>query len=312
MPRKRVALSIVLARADRALRRRADRDVRLPRSHAPPSSRRSCRSRVTIVAVRFFGLSRPLARYLDRLASHDLALRSLGRIRARFYARIEPLAPAQLEGFRRGDLVSRMVGDVDALQGLYLRGIGPPAAAIVAAIVVRHGCGADPPGCRRSSSRVGLLLGGVGVPLLSAALSPLDGRRARRVARGAMTADLVELLRGAPELVLYGREEERLEAVREADRELARHARRDALVAGLGTGLLVLVAGLTTVGVLAAAVVGAFGGSARPRARRDGGAPRARLVRGRGAASGCGPGARARRSRPGRRVLELIDRPSLS
>ena len=48
---------------------------------------------MTIVLVRFFGLARPLARYLDRLTSHDLALRSLGTIRARFFARIEPLAP---------------------------------------------------------------------------------------------------------------------------------------------------------------------------------------------------------------------------
>ena len=81
---------------------------------------------VTIVVVRFFGLARPLARYLERLARTTLALRSLGRIRARFYERIEPLAPAQLEGYRRGELLGRMVGDVDALQGLYLRGLGPP------------------------------------------------------------------------------------------------------------------------------------------------------------------------------------------
>jgi ATP-binding cassette subfamily C protein CydC len=76
-----------------------------------------------------------------------------------------------------------------------------------------------------------------------------------------MTADLVELLRGAPELVLYGREDERLEAVGVADRELAHHARRDALVSGLGSGLLVLICGLTTVGVLAAAVAGHAAGS---------------------------------------------------
>ena len=98
----------------------------------------------TIVVVRFFGLARPLARYLDRLLSHDLALRSLAQIRSRFYARIEPLAPAQLEGFRRGDLVSRMVGDVDALQGLYLRGVGPPAAAIAVALVAVASRGSDP------------------------------------------------------------------------------------------------------------------------------------------------------------------------
>ncbi len=85
---------------------------------------------MTIVAVRFFALARPLARYLERLVSHDDALRALGRIRARFYERIEPLAPAQLEGFRRGELLGRMVGDVDSLQGLYLRGLVPPLVAL--------------------------------------------------------------------------------------------------------------------------------------------------------------------------------------
>jgi ATP-binding cassette, subfamily C, bacterial CydC len=214
---------------------------------------------VTIAAVRFFGLSRPLARYLDRLASHDLALRSLGRIRARFFARIEPLAPAQLEGFRRGDLVSRMVGDVDALQGLYLRGIGPPAAALIVALAAVTAAALMLPVAGLILA-AGLVVGGVGVPLLSAALARSAGG-CRAAERGAMTSDLVEILRGAPELVLYGREDERLEAIGASDRELARHARRDALVAGLGTGLIVLVAGLTTVGVLAAAVSAHSAGS---------------------------------------------------
>ena len=85
---------------------------------------------VTIVAVRFFGLARPLARYAERLAGHDLALRSLARIRTTFYSRIEPLAPAGLESYRGGELLGRMVGDVDSLQGLYLRSIGPPLVAV--------------------------------------------------------------------------------------------------------------------------------------------------------------------------------------
>src|SRR5262245_4310515 len=57
---------------------------------------------VAIVAVRFFGLTRPIARYFERLSSHDLALRVLGRVRLRAYERLEPLAPAALEGYRRG------------------------------------------------------------------------------------------------------------------------------------------------------------------------------------------------------------------
>ena len=87
-----------------------------------------------IVVVRFLALARPLARYLDRLASHDLALRALGRIRANVYERIEPLAPAELDAFRRGDLVSRLVSDVDALQGLYLRGLLPSFVGLVVSV----------------------------------------------------------------------------------------------------------------------------------------------------------------------------------
>ena len=75
---------------------------------------------VAIVGVRFFGLTRPLARYAERLATHDVALRVLARVRVAVYARIEPLAPAQLEGYRRGDLLARMVADVDALQNLHV------------------------------------------------------------------------------------------------------------------------------------------------------------------------------------------------
>ena len=90
---------------------------------------------VAIVAVRFFGLGRPIIRYLARLTSHDVALRILGRVRVRFYRRIEPLAPAQLDGYRKGDLLSRMVADVDGLQNLYLRGLGPPLVALLAGAV---------------------------------------------------------------------------------------------------------------------------------------------------------------------------------
>jgi thiol reductant ABC exporter CydC subunit len=205
-----------------------------------------------IVVVRFLALARPLARYLERLTSHDLALRTLGRVRARVYERIEPLAPAELDAYRRGDLVSRLVADVDALQGLYLRGLGPPlvALAVSAACVVAVALVLP---AAALALAAGLVLGGIGVPLLAARLGRRAGRR-QAAARGELTAELVELLRGAPELVAYGREEDALARVRAADRELVRLARRDALVAGVADALVVLVTGLTTVAVLAVAV----------------------------------------------------------
>jgi ATP-binding cassette, subfamily C, bacterial CydC len=251
MPKRRVALSVALAALTVLL------GVGLIATSGYLISRAAERPpilslTVTIVFVRFFGLSRPLARYLDRLVSHDLALRSLGHVRSRFYAQIEPLAPAQLEGFRQGDLVSRMVTDVDALQGLYLRGIGPPAAAIVIGVVSVATAALILPVAGLILA-VGLAVAGVFVPLSSEALSRSTGAH-QASARGELTADLVELLRGAPELVVCGRADDRLDAVRAADRELVHHARRDSVVAGLGTGLLVLVAGMTTVAVLAVAV----------------------------------------------------------
>ena len=88
---------------------------------------------VAIVGVRFFGLTRPLARYAERLATHDVALRVLARVRVAVYARIAPLAPAQLEGYRRGDLLARVVADVDALQDLHGRAVGPALAGALAA-----------------------------------------------------------------------------------------------------------------------------------------------------------------------------------
>ena len=206
----------------------------------------------TIVAVRFFGLARPLTRYLERLASHDVALRALARIRRHFFEHVEPLAPVQLEGYRRGDLLRRMVGDVDALQGLYVRGLGPP----VVAIVVGAGCVGLTAVILPAAAVVlaaGLAASGIAVPLLAATLARRAGRR-QNAARGELTSELVELLRGAPELVVYGRADDALARIDEADEELVRLGRRDALAAGLTDTLLILVAGLTTIGVLATAV----------------------------------------------------------
>jgi thiol reductant ABC exporter CydC subunit len=214
---------------------------------------------VAIVSVRFFALCRPLARYGERLASHDLALRGLGRIRARFFARIEPLAPAGLESYRRGDLLSRMLADVDALEGLYVRGLLPPLVALGSTLLVVGVSVAFLPAAAAILA-AGLLLAGVGLPALTGALARRSGSR-QAPERAELTAELVELLQGGAELAAYGREDERLARVRARDRELTALARRDARIAGLGDALMVLIAGATTAGVLAAAVAAVHAGA---------------------------------------------------
>jgi ATP-binding cassette, subfamily C, bacterial CydC len=213
----------------------------------------------TIVTVRFFALCRPLARYGERLASHDLALRGLGRIRERFFARIEPLAPAGLESYRRGDLLSRMVADVDALEGLYVRGLLPPLVALGSTILVVAVTAAFLPAAAAILA-AGLVLAGAGVPALTGTLARRSGHR-QAPERARLTAELVELLQGGAELAAYGREDERLARVRARDHDLTALARRDARIAGLGDALVVLIAGATTAAVLAAAVAAVHAGA---------------------------------------------------
>ena len=207
---------------------------------------------VAIVAVQFFGIGRPLLRYLERLASHDMTLRVLGGLRTRFFERIEPLAPAELEAYRKGDLLSRMVADVDALQNLYLRGLEPPLVALLAGAVSVVAAAAFLPAAGLVLA-AGLLAAGVAVPALAGILGTRAGRR-QAAARGQLSAELVELLRGAPELVAFGGEGAAIERVRAADRSLVKLARRDALAAGVADGLGLVVTGLTVAGVLAVAV----------------------------------------------------------
>jgi thiol reductant ABC exporter CydC subunit len=207
---------------------------------------------VAIVCVRFFALSRPLVRYFERLASHDLALRVLARARVHVYESVEPLAPAQLEGYRRGDLLSRMVADVDSLQNLHLRGVGPPLVALIAGAVSVAVAAAFLPAAAIVLA-AGLLVGGIAVPAAAGGL----GRRAGRVeaaARGELSAELVETVGGAAELAVYSREAEQLARLRQADRTLVRLARRAALADGAGDWLRLLVTGVTVASVLAVAV----------------------------------------------------------
>ena len=214
---------------------------------------------VAIVAVRAFAIARAVLRYGERLASHDAALRLLGRVRANFYRRLAPLVPGSLGGPRSGDLLSRFVGDVDTLQDLYLRALAPPVVAalviVAAALTAWLILPAAAPvvfGC--------LLLASVAVPGLAAALAASLGRR-QAPARAALSAELVETIEGAPELVLAGRGAERVSRLRAADARLAALARRDAYAAGSASALGSLAAGLTVVALMAVAIPAVHSGA---------------------------------------------------
>ncbi|MFI2352665.1 thiol reductant ABC exporter subunit CydD [Streptomyces sp. NPDC019443] len=200
---------------------------------------------VAVTATRAFGIGRAVFRYAERLVSHDAVLRMLAELRVAVYRRLERIAPAGLRQTRRGDLLSRLVADVDALQDYWLRWLLPAGVAVVV--------GAGSVGFTAwllpeagAVLAVGLLVAGVAVPLISGTCA----RRAERQlapARGALATGVVDLLRGTAELTVAGALKGRLDKTREADRRLTRIASQGAAATALGGGLSALACGLTVV-----------------------------------------------------------------
>ncbi|MER7662172.1 MULTISPECIES: thiol reductant ABC exporter subunit CydD [unclassified Streptomyces] len=200
---------------------------------------------VAVTATRAFGIGRAVFRYAERLVSHDAVLRMLAELRVAVYRRLERIAPAGLRQSRRGDLLSRLVSDVDALQDYWLRWLLPAGVALIV--------GAGSVGFTAwllpeagAVLAVGLLVAGVLVPLISGRVA----RRAERQlapARGELSTRVADLLRGTAELTVAGALKGRADGTRAADRRLTLIASRGAAATALGTGLSALACGLTVV-----------------------------------------------------------------
>jgi ATP-binding cassette subfamily C protein CydC len=208
---------------------------------------------VAIVGVRFFGISRGVFRYLERLLSHDVTLRLLARLRVEVYAALEPLSPARLAA-RGGDLLSRIVADVETLEGAYVRVLGPTLAAlVVAGIVAALLLPASTPVA--AATLVGLLLAGTVVPVLAGRLGERPGRRLVET-RGSLTVHLVDGVLGIADLLAFDRGRAHAEEVHSRSLALAAAQERLARVSGLGGALAGLAADVTVVAVLWLAVPG--------------------------------------------------------
>ncbi|MGW0602427.1 thiol reductant ABC exporter subunit CydD [Streptomyces sp. NPDC002640] len=207
---------------------------------------------IAVTATRAFGIGRAVFRYAERLVSHDAVLRMLADTRVAVFARLERLAPAGLRTARRGDLLSRLVTDVDALQDYWLRWLLPAGAALaVSAGSVGFAAWLLPEA--GAVLAVGLLAAGVGVPLLTAAVA----RRAEArlaPARGALATRVTDLLTGTAEADVAGALPARLAAARAADTTLTRIAARTASASALGDGLTALIGGLTVTATALVAV----------------------------------------------------------
>ncbi|MGF1429928.1 thiol reductant ABC exporter subunit CydD [Kitasatospora sp. LaBMicrA B282] len=209
---------------------------------------------MAVTSVRAFGVGRSFFRYCERLVSHDAVLRILGSLRVTVYRRLERLAPAALPAFRRGDLLSRLVADVDAVQDWYLRWRLPVAVAVTVSLAAAVGLGLLLPAAGVALG-VGLLLAGAVVPLLAARLAGRTERQ-QAPARGELATAVVDTCTGVAELTAAGALPARLGVLRAADARLTALAARSAATTALGAGLTTLLTGLT---VAVCALVGVAG-----------------------------------------------------
>lgn len=203
-------------------------------------------------------VARPVARYLERLVTHEATFRALADTRVWFFGRLAERLPAGIGMRRMGDLLGRLVSDVEALDGFYLRALVPGAAAIAAVLGISLVLGFASPG----------LAAMVVVPLaLALALPPLLAPRVMRTAsavasrRGALRAAVVDPLTGMEDTLAANAEARAAArvavegaALAEAERRVAREAsiggaagavlNRFALLGALGWGLAVGAEGM--------------------------------------------------------------------
>jgi len=202
--------------------------------------------------VQAFGLGRAALRYAERLAGHDAALRLLAARRVRAYDALARLAPAGLADYRSGDLIARLVADIDSLADRWLRVRLPFAAAALAAAAAVAVTGVLCPGA-------GLVLGAtlvvsaLAAPAIAVALSRREEREFARL-RGDLAAATLELLDGAAELAAFGADGRALAAVQEKGARAGKAAIRSGYARGAGAAVSALATGAALCGALLFAV----------------------------------------------------------
>ncbi|WP_414172469.1 thiol reductant ABC exporter subunit CydC [Clavibacter tessellarius] len=196
---------------------------------------------MAIVGVRAFALGRAAFRYLERITSHDAAFRALATLRVGVFERLLPHAPAGLRHTRRGDLLARLVGDVDRLQDLPLRVVQPLAVSVLVQVASVAVVTAVLPAAGLALALVLAVALAVGV----VATRALAGRAETRIAplRAAVQDRVLDLVGGLDVLTAFQAVDARLADLERVARRLRREELRSAAAAGATTGVVLVGTG---------------------------------------------------------------------
>lgn len=213
--------------------------------------------------VRGAAITRTAGRYFERLVSHDATFRVLAHLRVYTFSKVLPLSPSGIARFRQGELLNRLVADVDTLDHLYLRVISPLAGALVVILVVAVGL---------SVLDVTLALTLGGIMLLTVLLLPPLFYRAGKSTGEALTAlraqyrqQLTAWLIGHAELTIFNAASRYRDALDSTESEWHEAQRRQAGLTAISQAVMMLISGMTVVLMLWMAA-GGVGGNTAPGA----------------------------------------------
>lgn len=203
---------------------------------------------VAATSVRLFGVSRALARYLSRLASHKVALTGMDNLRNNLYDELAAAPGKKLSTLRRGDLMTRAGADVDEVGNVVVKTLLP---ALVAAIV-----GVGTVGVITIISpaagiilALSLVVSGIIAPALiarSVRLAESQGADART----DIAATSLAILEGATELSMAGTLERARHSLDRAEGELSAALARSSRLSAFARGLDVCAMGVAVIGAL--------------------------------------------------------------
>ncbi len=190
---------------------------------------------VSVVGVRFFGISRGVFRYLERLVSHNVTFRLLARLRVWFYEKLEPLAPARLMEYKSGDLLARVIGDVETLENFYVRVVSPSVTAVLIGIIVSFFFASFYPPIALVLIGFFLTLGLI-LPTLAQVFSRSPGQRLI-TQRANMQSQLVDGIQGIADLLAFGRGPERVKQIAHTGKIYGSTQKQMALISGIHSAL---------------------------------------------------------------------------
>ena len=198
---------------------------------------------IPAAGIRALAIVRAFGRYGERLVTHEATLHVLSELRVWFYQHLEPLAPARLQFYRGGDLLSRIRADIDTLDNFYLRVLAPSLAAALGMLLM-VGFMAPFSGHVALIDLAGLLLAGVALPLWAQHLGGIPGERAV-ARRSELRSAVADSVRGLGELRVYQAAARQTARIQELSHDLIGQQRQQARINALSSALSGLATRLT-------------------------------------------------------------------